>query len=379
VVVKTHGVTTRNATASAPARPFVGREAEFEELVAALGEARDGDGHVFFLTGEPGIGKTRLMQELTRLARERGWQVAAGRCWEEGGAPAYWPWIQAVRELGGDFERLSPGTKGSVDPETARFRLFDAAARFLVERSQAQPLVILLDDLHAADAASLVLMRFVGEAVGQAPLVLVGSYRERPRSSEAARAARPDRRGARGDTYRNDVDPHLSEIARHLAAAAPLGDADTAVDTSSGRVTALPTSSPTRRPAFTTSGRSGCSAGPARRRASAAASSCCRSATPAGAPATCAPPERASRRPLTSHAGWTTARCSPEPHWATWSGSGARARQLPGQPRTSGPNQGALRRGQHVLRQPEHPPPGDPRAGRTLPRLTQRDRHVTAT
>jgi hypothetical protein len=183
VVVETHGVTTRNATASAPVRPFVGREAEFEELVAALDEARAGNGHVFFLTGEPGIGKTRLMQELTRLARERGYQVAAGRCWEEGGAPAYWPWIQAVRELGGDFERLSPGTKGSVDPDTARFRLFDAAARFLVERAQAQPLLIVLDDLHAADTASLVLMRFVSEAVGRAPVVLVGSYREREAQS----------------------------------------------------------------------------------------------------------------------------------------------------------------------------------------------------
>jgi predicted ATPase len=157
----------------------VGREAEFGELVAALDDAREGRGLVFFLTGEPGIGKTRLMQELTRIARERGFQVAAGRCWEEGGAPAYWPWIQAVRQLGGDFEGLTPGAKGSVDPETARFRLFDAAGRFLVGRAGVQPLVILLDDLHAADAASLVLLRFVSELVGQAPVVLVGSYRER--------------------------------------------------------------------------------------------------------------------------------------------------------------------------------------------------------
>jgi predicted ATPase len=169
----------RSSPAYAPARPFVGREAEFGELVAALDDAREGRGLVFFLTGEPGIGKTRLMQELTRIARERGFQVAAGRCWEEGGAPAYWPWIQAVRALGGDFESLTPGAKGSVDPETARFRLFDAAGRFLVERAGVQPLVILLDDLHAADAASLVLLRFVSELVGQAPVVLVGAYRER--------------------------------------------------------------------------------------------------------------------------------------------------------------------------------------------------------
>ena len=116
----------RSASALAPARPFVGRDSEFGELVAALDEARAGRGLVFFLTGEPGIGKTRLMQELTRMARERGCQVAAGRCWEEGGAPAYWPWIQAVRALGGDLERLSPGARGRSIPRRARFRLFDA-------------------------------------------------------------------------------------------------------------------------------------------------------------------------------------------------------------------------------------------------------------
>ena len=59
--------------------------------------------------------------------------MAAGRCWEEGGAPAYWPWIQAVRSLGGDLERLAAATRESASPEMLRFRLFDAAARFLVE------------------------------------------------------------------------------------------------------------------------------------------------------------------------------------------------------------------------------------------------------
>jgi hypothetical protein len=179
---------SRSVATSPAARPFVGRDAEFDELVRGLDEAGEGSGLVFFLTGEPGIGKTRMMQELTRLARERGCQVAGGRCWEEGGAPAYWPWIQAVRALGGDFERLAPGARGSVDPETARFRLFDAAARFLLERARAQPLVVLLDDLHAADAASLVLLRFVGEMVPGAPLVVVGAYRER----EAQAHERPE-------------------------------------------------------------------------------------------------------------------------------------------------------------------------------------------
>jgi hypothetical protein len=163
----------------APGRPFVGRTSELDELRRGLDEAAEGRGFLCLLSGEPGIGKTRLIQELSREAAERGWQVAAGRCWEEGGAPVYWPWIQAVRSLGGDFEQLAAATGESVDPETSRFRLFDAVAEFLVKVARNRPLIVVLDDLHAADSGSLVMLRFVGEAVSDAPVLIVGSYRER--------------------------------------------------------------------------------------------------------------------------------------------------------------------------------------------------------
>ena len=163
----------------ASGRPFVGRTGELHELRAALDEAHDGRGLLVLLSGEPGIGKTRLMQEAAREAGERGWRVAAGRCWEEGGAPAYWPWIQAVRALGGDVERFAAAAGGSGDPETERFRLFDAAGQFLIDAASERPLMIVLDDLHAADAPSLVLLRFVSEAIAHAPILVLGSYRER--------------------------------------------------------------------------------------------------------------------------------------------------------------------------------------------------------
>jgi hypothetical protein len=85
------------AATGEPARPFVGRVRELWELLAAL---REGAAHrdlLFLVTGEPGIGKSRLMDELARLLEGQGWRVLVGRCWEHGGAPAYWPWMQVIR------------------------------------------------------------------------------------------------------------------------------------------------------------------------------------------------------------------------------------------------------------------------------------------
>ena len=70
---------------------IVGREHEIERLTAAIEDATQGRGSVWYLTGEPGIGKSRLAEEVGRLARERGIRTFWGRCWEAGGAPAYWP------------------------------------------------------------------------------------------------------------------------------------------------------------------------------------------------------------------------------------------------------------------------------------------------
>src|SRR5215212_6771212 len=88
---------------------FVGRDREVAELVAGLEDALGGRGRLFLIAGEPGIGKTGLVERLAGHAAERGARVAWGRCWEGGGAPPYWPWAQIIRTVaeGRDDQTLS--------------------------------------------------------------------------------------------------------------------------------------------------------------------------------------------------------------------------------------------------------------------------------
>ncbi|MEA2474079.1 MAG: hypothetical protein QOE06_1994, partial [Thermoleophilaceae bacterium] len=182
---------------------FVGRDRELDELRAALAQAHDGRGGVFMVGGEPGVGKTTLVEMVAGDAERSGAMVAWGRCWEGGGAPAYWPWVQAIRSLVRDMqtdeleaclgqgaahvakivpavaERL-PGLEPAPDlePERARFALFDAVAGFLQAASAERPLLIALDDLHAADRPSLLLLRFAARELRGCRVLVVGTYRE---------------------------------------------------------------------------------------------------------------------------------------------------------------------------------------------------------
>jgi AAA ATPase domain len=205
-------------------RPFVGRVQELADLAAALQEAAAGRGSLVLLTGEPGIGKTRLMSELGRLAGESGLRVVAGRCWEEGGAPPYWPWTQIVRSAGGDLERLAAGPQpggagagGGVAPEGERIRLFDAVGRFLTAAAAEEPLLVTLDDVHAADEPSLLLLRYLGQALPEARVVLVASYREaeqrvRERGEVFAELARVGRRIPLRGLTATDVEDYVATV-----------------------------------------------------------------------------------------------------------------------------------------------------------------------
>jgi hypothetical protein len=188
--------------------PLVGRERELAELDAALAEACEGRGRLFFLAGEPGIGKTRLAETVASLAAARDMVPLWGRAWESAGAPAYWPWTQLLRTLLGsrDSEALVaelgtgaawlaqvipeladrvPGVRAPRSPgaEKARFALFDAVAEFLRDAAATDPLVVVLDDLHAADPASLLMFEFVAHGVSESPIVMLATFQEAPARS----------------------------------------------------------------------------------------------------------------------------------------------------------------------------------------------------
>jgi tetratricopeptide (TPR) repeat protein len=183
---------------------FVGRERELAELRAGLDDATAGRGCLFLISGEPGIGKTRLAEEISNDASARGMLVVWGRCWEGGGAPAYWPIIQMLRTciddrdgeqlkalLGSgasEIARLIPElklslpsleeTKATTDSESARFRLFDAVATLLKNVARNKPLLIVIDDLHDSDQPSLQMLRFVARETKGARILILGTYRD---------------------------------------------------------------------------------------------------------------------------------------------------------------------------------------------------------
>jgi len=183
-------------------QPFVGRQAEAALLARHHAAASDGSGRVVLITGEAGIGKTRMVEEVIGAPGTAG--VAWGRCHDGAGAPAFWPWIEALRPLVGRTApdrlraELGPGAAelARLFPElaplagehvaspdalpgspAARFRLFDAFASLLGALA-GEPLAIVLDDLHWADAESLLLLRFLGPELGQRALLIVATCRE---------------------------------------------------------------------------------------------------------------------------------------------------------------------------------------------------------
>jgi tetratricopeptide (TPR) repeat protein len=183
-----------------------GRATELDAIVAGLADVRRGGSAAFVLIGEPGIGKTRLAEEVSRRAVDTGFATCWGRAWEAGGAPPYWPWrilFDAMPSLGGARDGAlgtlwGSGRNAATDPDQARFELFDAVATALRTASARAPLLCVLDDLHAADLPSLELTAFATRHLRSHPILWLLTWRD----AEATQVAGRDQLAAIGRSAR---------------------------------------------------------------------------------------------------------------------------------------------------------------------------------
>jgi tetratricopeptide (TPR) repeat protein/transcriptional regulator with XRE-family HTH domain len=183
-----------------PDDPMVAREAETEQIRAAIDAVKDGEGRLLLLLGEPGVGKTRLSQEATIIARDRGMFLAAGQCFEPRRVVAFYPFLQAVGNL-----VLAVRGRLGIDPihrwpqlqalmldtypslavvdhvasgEGDQLRLFWAVATLIETLAESMPVALALDDLHWADQSSLDLLHYLARQLRSKPVLLLGTYRD---------------------------------------------------------------------------------------------------------------------------------------------------------------------------------------------------------
>src|SRR5918992_510494 len=231
---------------------FVGREQELAGLRAAWDDAARGHRRGVFVSGEPGIGKTRLAAEIAGHAREREGVVLYGRC-DDGLAPAAQPFAQALGAYAAacpvDELRVQLGRRGSelipllpdlaervpglgepalAEPDVERFRMLDAAGALLEAAGAVAPVLLVLDDMHWADELSLLLVRHLLRADAGMRLLVVATYRDTEPSRSpllvdvvAGLARRPDvARLALGPLAESDIATILAHAGRRPVLAA---------------------------------------------------------------------------------------------------------------------------------------------------------------
>ena len=161
--------------------PLVGREEELRVLSAGLEDALDGHGRLYVISGAAGMGKTRLSEWAAERARERGARVLWGRCWETVDTPAYWPWSQVIRQtleplpenerdaiIGSGrsaIARMAPdvidGSDAAAPGPSTRIEEFDALTGFFKRAAEQETIVVLLEDVHAADESSQLMLQYL--------------------------------------------------------------------------------------------------------------------------------------------------------------------------------------------------------------------------
>jgi predicted ATPase/DNA-binding XRE family transcriptional regulator len=193
-----HGVPVGGYLSAIPLLPLVARERELACSLAALENVAAGGGRSLMLAGEPGVGKTRLAQEVSVHAQSRGFIVASGSCYESRQSVSYYPFLDAV----GALYTAAPSSISSAIPERWPYlgrllpdtglpqpgalsdvyeeqeRLFRAIAGFIAATSEIAPVILLLDDLHWADEASLSLLQHVIRHTRGSRVFLLATYRD---------------------------------------------------------------------------------------------------------------------------------------------------------------------------------------------------------
>jgi hypothetical protein len=190
--------------AAAREASFVGRGRELDEFSRGLDDALGGRGRLLVVVGEPGIGKTRLCDEATAGAAARGVPILWGRAWEAGGAPAYWPWLAVLSGLAYRLDdaalrtaldadgvpllaelvpqirdRVPPSPAfSSPPPDVARSRLWRAVVSLVRAAAAPEGLVLVLDDLHSADRASLLLLYALARELRSLRVLLLATCRD---------------------------------------------------------------------------------------------------------------------------------------------------------------------------------------------------------
>jgi DNA-binding SARP family transcriptional activator len=240
---------------------LVGRTREMTSLRKALAEARAGSGGIVLVTGEPGIGKTRLMLETLEHAALNDCQAGLGGCPHEESAVPYRPWIEALEPLlrtlsdsdlgacasaaGADLGQLFPGLRdrfpsahsgaGARAGDRARSSLFDGVIRLIRVLAARSPMLLVLEDLHDADAATLSLLTAVARDVSRRRVLLVLTAR----STEDAGLRRVVAALAWGELKANIrlgnlTDDEIGEYARRLVEADLSAEAVAALSRESG-------------------------------------------------------------------------------------------------------------------------------------------------
>ncbi|MGW5011817.1 BTAD domain-containing putative transcriptional regulator [Micromonospora chalcea] len=213
------------------ADPLVGRGAELALLRETLDAATRRGGRVLAVVGEAGIGKTSLAAALGDRAATGGVPVVWGRCPDVGQAPPFWLWNQVVRALAampdagptGSASRLGgfaagslpgPAEGGGLDP-TARFQVYEAASG-LVHAARRHGLLVVLDDLHAADPDSLLLLRYLSAGLSTSRALVVATLRPYDNDpalvATVAELARGRDFGQGADVYGCHVDDNFRQM-----------------------------------------------------------------------------------------------------------------------------------------------------------------------